>query len=363
MGRRRSNSAVIGGIFASTLATVVVASAVAPVQVIGITSAIVNDVRISRATAPRPRPVILRERVALADQVQTGQRSQLQLLLLDRSVFTVGANARLKIDRYVYDPGGGRSFTASVAKGAFRFISGKADRGGGSSINSPVATIGIRGTIVDGVIGQDAIDIASGERGITRGGDGDPEAATLVILRGPGPRTQGGLTVGAITVTAANKSVELDRPMLAAYVPYRGATPIGPFTISSSGLARVQDLIFPSLAERKMTAITTGSQPYLPPAPRGGRYESPPWPDDGERGPPSRPSYLPELPGLQPPAGMAEQRPTPRPAPAPQPTRAPPPAPTSTFTPAPAPTSAPVTTSAPAPTTAPQPSSNKPGIP
>ena len=213
-----------------------------------------NDVRIKPAIAPQPHRAALRERVALADQVQTGQRSQLQMLLLDRSVFTVGANARLTIDRYVYDPNSGRSFSATVAKGAFRFMSGQPDRRGTSSINTPVASIGIRGTIVEGVIGKDAIEIAKQERGIGRGLKADAETASLIILRGPGAQTQGNTAVGAISVTASGQTVELDRPMLATFVPAAGAPPTPPFTISLAGLARISALVIPSVAVRRARA-------------------------------------------------------------------------------------------------------------
>jgi hypothetical protein len=167
--------------------------------------------------------------------------------------------------------------TASVAKGAFRFMSGRSDRGGSSSINTPVAAIGIRGTIVEGVVGAAAIDIASGEREIDRNIGGDPATASLVILRGPGARTQGKLPPGAITVTAANETVSLDQPMLAAYVPRRGAAPVGPFKISLAGLARVQALIFPSLAEQLASETPDAPSPELPvrssyPPGEGGLY-------------------------------------------------------------------------------------------
>ena len=218
-------------------------------QVVGIAAAIVNDVRISYAQAPQPRPMAVRQRVALADQIQTGRRSQLQIMLLDRSTFTVGANARLTIDRFVYDPATGRSFGASVAKGAFRFMSGRRDGRSNGSVNSPVASIGIRGTIVDGVVGAAAADIASREPAVGRNVCSDRETATLVVLRGPGARTQANLVPGGADVSAAGHTVALDRPMLAAYVPRPGVPPIGPFTISPGGLSRVQDQVSPVLAQ------------------------------------------------------------------------------------------------------------------
>jgi hypothetical protein len=302
---------ISGAILMASLAAAALA-ATAP-QVVGINAAVLNDVRIRGAGTAQARPAVLRQRVALADQVLTGQRSQLQVLLLDKSTFTVGANAQLTIDRYVYDPGGGRSFTASVAKGAFRFMSGRPDRGGGSAINTPVAAIGIRGTIIEGVVGEDAVAIASGEREINRSIGGDPATASLIILRGPGARTEGNLSSGAITVTAANRTVSLDRPMLAAYVPGPGMAPIGPFTISLAGLARVQALIFPSLAERLASELPTTPSPELPTRssyPPGENGSFPPGFEQGEA-PSSTPfgQGMPSLPQFPSGDGPSAQRP------------------------------------------------------
>ena len=119
------------------LSLAIAAMAVAAPQVVGIAAAVVNDVRIRSAGVANFNKASVRQRVALADQVQTGGESRLQLLLLDKSKFTVGANARLTIDRFVYDPKGSSSFSASVAKGAFRFMSGKSGRDNNSSIKSP----------------------------------------------------------------------------------------------------------------------------------------------------------------------------------------------------------------------------------
>lgn len=221
-------------------------------QVVGINAAVLNIVRIRSAGTPQARPAVVRQRVSLADEVQTGARSQLQLLLLDRSTFMVGANARLTIDRFVYDPNRGvRALGAQVITGAFRFMSGRPDRRGNATISTPVAAIGVRGTILEGVVGEAAMQIVRGEPAVGPGVRSDPATASLIILRGPGPRTQGKLRVGSISVTAGNyPAVIVDRPMFAVYVPAPGAAPIGPFAISPAGLMRVQALLFPVLAER-----------------------------------------------------------------------------------------------------------------
>src|SRR5258706_8228898 len=156
----RTSGRFAAALVAAALAGTALSAGLPPSQVVGINAAVLNIARIRSAGAPQAHPAIVRERVALADEVQTGARSQLQLLLLDRSTFTIGANARLTIDRFVYDPNR-RSLTASVAKGAFRFMSGRPDRAGEASIGTPVSTIGIRGTIVEGVVGSEAVAIAS----------------------------------------------------------------------------------------------------------------------------------------------------------------------------------------------------------
>ena len=218
-------------------------AAVAAPKVIGIASALVNDVRIKPASLSEFAKAKLRQRVALADRVRTGQRSRMQIILLDRTKFTVGANAELKIDRFVYDPNGG-SVSASMAKGALRFMSGSS-RKAKKTIQSPSATIGIRGTVLDLAVGQAAVNVAQRERSIPAETRHDPLTATLVVLRGPGPNRQPGLAAGLVDIMAAGQTVTLDAPLLAAYVPYQGAAPIGPFPISLSGLGLLSDFIVP----------------------------------------------------------------------------------------------------------------------
>ncbi|MES1971748.1 MAG: FecR family protein [Pseudomonadota bacterium] len=315
-------------------------------QVIGINSAVLNNVRIRSAGAATAHTAVVRQRVALADEVQTGGRSQLQVLLLDKSVFTVGANARLTIDRYVYDPDRGtRAMGASVVKGAFRFMSGRPDARGSSAIRTPVATIGIRGTILDGVVGEEAVRIAAGEPGVGPNVRSDPATASLVVLRGPGRSAQGRVVPGVIDVTAGNRTVTIDRPMRAVYVPRPGAAPIGPFVLSPRGLLQLQALIFPSLAPRFGFAPEQAGLPAYPGEtnpPRGRIF--PPGGYPGESGPPARPgSYVPAIPqgtfdqpgGRQrppsdaasapntmtaPPAPQSVSAPTPTPTPVPSPT-------------------------------------------
>jgi len=234
---------------AASLAALPVLSARA--QVVGINAAVRNSVQIRGAGAQQVRPAVLRQRISLNDEVRTGSQSQLQVLLLDRSVFTVGSNARLTVDRFVYDPARSvRSVGATVTRGAFRFMSGRSLglARSNSTIRTPVATIGIRGTIVEGVVGREAIDIAAGESAVGPGVGGDDGRASLIVLRGPGPQTQGNSRPGVIDIRTGNRNMVLDRPSLAIYIPRPGAAPIGPFEISRAGLIRIQQLLSPPLS-------------------------------------------------------------------------------------------------------------------
>ena len=237
------NSASLPVLVIVLAAGIALASTAQAATTIGINAAIRNTVVTRAATDTAPRAAVLRARVSLGDQVQTANASMLQILLLDRSNFTVGANARVTLDRFVYDPQRGASAVGvSVAKGAFRFISGKSVRNlpGKTAITTPVASIGVRGTIFEGAVGPDAVTIARLEAGAA-GGKIDPATATLVVLRGPGATpTEPG---GAIDVTVNGEVVSLDRPGMALFIPGPNQKAIGPFSLSDRGLLALHDLL------------------------------------------------------------------------------------------------------------------------
>jgi len=232
----------------SMLASSLLATPVAAQRVeVGNAASVVGDVELSNDQIRRPRQVERRDRIAWGDLIETGRRSQMQILLLDRSNFGIGARSSMRIDRFVYDPEEGRSLFATFVKGALRFFSGRQDERNNAEIQTPAGRIGIRGTALDVLVGERAEDIAEDEDFVGRVRSDDDEA-TLVVLRGPGAQTAGGLTTGLVDVEGAGVTVTLDEPGLAAYIPYNGAAPIGPFRISNSGLSAIQDRLAPSVA-------------------------------------------------------------------------------------------------------------------
>jgi hypothetical protein len=91
------------------------------------------------------------------ERIDTDKGGLLQVLLADGTTFTVGPNSQLTIDSFVYDPNRGTAkITASLGKGVFRFIGGRASKSAdGVRLNTPIGTVGIRGGIVDFHFGQD----------------------------------------------------------------------------------------------------------------------------------------------------------------------------------------------------------------
>jgi len=211
---------------------------------IGTNAAIRNSVDTKAVTESALHPAVIRAPVHIGDVVVSGDKSALQILLVDQSVFTVGANARMTIDKFVYDPSRSSSdIAASVAKGAFRFMSGPSLAGAGhNAIASPVATIGVRGTIVEGAVGADALAVLAGQPGLPPAG-GNSDSATLVVLRGPGRHNEGFNKPGAIDVTAGGTTVSVEHAGQAVVIWGPGQAPFGPFYLSDANFARLSALL------------------------------------------------------------------------------------------------------------------------
>ena len=82
------------------------------------------------------------------DVIETARDAAIRLRFADETTFSLGDDALLTLDETVYNPASqmGRVFVAAV-KGVFVFASGKLSlaSSGRKTVNSPIATIGIRG--------------------------------------------------------------------------------------------------------------------------------------------------------------------------------------------------------------------------
>jgi hypothetical protein len=81
------------------------------------------------------------------DVVQTGADGRIGITFTDGTAFNLSSNARMVLNEFVYDPNGKSNSTLfSLSKGTFTFIAGKVAKTGDMKIDTPVATMGIRGT-------------------------------------------------------------------------------------------------------------------------------------------------------------------------------------------------------------------------
>lgn len=215
----------------SLIAAISVSLAFVPAisQVVGVNTAVRNIVKVKANASASAINARVKDRVSQGNDIVTAPASTLQIVLLDQSTLTVGPNGRLIVDRFIYDPSRRASAVGvSIVKGAFRFLSGKSTHAspGQTTLRTPIASIGIRGTMVEGQVGQIAATLAKGEGGLSAAGKVDPKTASLIVLRGPGPNTAGGETPGEITVTSGGKTATVTTPGQGVFVPRSGAAPI-----------------------------------------------------------------------------------------------------------------------------------------
>lgn len=99
------------------------------------------------------RPLANGAEVIFEDRLKTGPGARLQSTLVDGTQLTLGENASLVVDEFAYDPSKeGGKLSLDVVQGAFLFVGGKIEgrTGGNVAINTPVGTLGVRGTTVWG---------------------------------------------------------------------------------------------------------------------------------------------------------------------------------------------------------------------
>jgi hypothetical protein len=89
------------------------------------------------------------DRVYKGDVVQAGVNSSASIVFIDGTVFGLSANAKMVLNEMVYDQAGtANSALISLVRGTITFVAGETAKHGDMKIDTPVATMGIRGTAV-----------------------------------------------------------------------------------------------------------------------------------------------------------------------------------------------------------------------
>lgn len=176
--------------------------------------------------------------VFLGDDIKVGNQGRMQVMLLDETIFTLGANSVMRIDEFVYDPSDTtkNSLSTSIKQGAFRFVSGQVAKrdAGAMTVKLPSATIGVRGTSVAGEV--------------------DKDGSAQVILLGPAPDNSLGLPAGAINVANEAGVVDITRPGFVTEIAAFTAPPAPPQQATPTQIRQLEQ----ALSEDAVSELAEG---------------------------------------------------------------------------------------------------------
>lgn len=123
-------------------------------------------------------------------QIVTGRKSHVTIRFSDESVFSLGPNSQMLVDKYAYEKDPAKnSLTTRIVKGTFRFVSGLIAKARPENMNvrlGLVATVGIRGTHVAGEVNErrekgDKVTEASAQVMLMEPED-DPNRPTAIVV-------------------------------------------------------------------------------------------------------------------------------------------------------------------------------------
>ena len=145
------------------------------------------------------------------DVLETGEDGSTGLVFIDDTVFSLDSDGRMVLDEMIFDPTTGEGESAfTVVQGVFSFVSGQVVKSGDEAmvVNTPVATIGIRGTQV----------------AVKAGAEGEENIITLLAEEDG--------TTGEIVITNAGGSQVLNVANQSSTITSYFEAPAAPVTLS-----------------------------------------------------------------------------------------------------------------------------------
>jgi MBG domain (YGX type)/FecR protein len=143
MGRARRSFGVLSG--ACFLFAWIASGGAVPVP-IGKAESVVPATTYVRGGAASE--LVINAGVEQDDVIRTTRDGSTQVRFLDDTMLTVGPNAEIRLDKGIFDGSQARTLSITLVTGAMRFVSGLSDRKS-YEIKTPIANIGLRGTVVD----------------------------------------------------------------------------------------------------------------------------------------------------------------------------------------------------------------------
>ncbi|MFH0984991.1 MAG: hypothetical protein V1882_05585 [Candidatus Omnitrophota bacterium] len=90
----------------------------------GVTASVKGSVKATTPSERRAHSLKDGDAIFMGDKIETGEDGQLQIQLLDQTVFTLGPLSTIMVDEFLYDPQNA-GVQANMVKGIFRAVSGK----------------------------------------------------------------------------------------------------------------------------------------------------------------------------------------------------------------------------------------------
>ena len=159
-------------------------------QLVGIVGAISGTVKTETRTLKAG------DKIYLNETIYAGAGSGTQLLLLDQSTFTIGADSEVLMDTFIYDPAtNDGKIVATVKEGSLKVISGLISKKDPDSltVKVPEGTLGSRGTEFQTIVSR-------------------KNKRTDTLLIGPGKNNTLGLRPGAVLVGNKFGNTMLNNP-------------------------------------------------------------------------------------------------------------------------------------------------------
>ena len=178
-----------------TILVVFVSTCAAAAPVVGTVTKVEKQAQIGSTTAVVGTPVHMK------DEIRTGRNARLQVTFSDDTTLTLGEDALVVVDRYVFDPNASTGVLAlNASRGAMRFATGKLGKMQNKDITvtTPHAALAVRGT----VFWAGLIDLQYGVLLLSKTGSVDVSNS-----------------VGAVTLSAPGQGTDIPPPLKDDYAP------------------------------------------------------------------------------------------------------------------------------------------------
>jgi hypothetical protein len=129
--------------------SIIAATRPAHAQTTRVGEAVIVQNEVLRVSGSSGAQINVGDGVLRDETVRTGADSAARFVMADSTNLSLGANASIKLDRTVFnDDHSYRDIAIRLTTGAFRFVTGHSEKSA-YRITTPLATIGVRGTILD----------------------------------------------------------------------------------------------------------------------------------------------------------------------------------------------------------------------